>query len=186
MFQPAPGKPYQELHVTVKGQKLQTVDKFTYLGSSLSRTVNIDVEVNNRIAKASYAFKRLRENVWEQRRLSMTTKLKVYHAVVIATLFYARETWTICSRHARKLNHFHRSCLRRLIRIRWQDKIPDTEVLERADMPSVFTSNRKHMPDGLDTSSGCLTADCRNGCCTASWARANQLWEDRRNAPETA
>ncbi|KAK3738615.1 hypothetical protein RRG08_040273 [Elysia crispata] len=33
--------------------------------------------------------------------------------------------------------------LRRLVRIRWQDKIPDIEVLERADMPSVFTLQQK-------------------------------------------
>ena len=143
MYQPAPGKPYQEPHVTVKGQKLQAVDNFTYLGSTLSRAVNIDVEVNNRIAKASAAFGRLRENVWERRGLSLATKLKVYHAVVLTTLLYASETWTVYSRHARQLNHFHLSCLRRLLRIRWQDKIPDTEVHERAGMPSIFTLLQK-------------------------------------------
>ena len=37
----------------MKGQRLQVVDKFTYLGSTLSRVVHIDDEVNARIAKAS-------------------------------------------------------------------------------------------------------------------------------------
>ena len=37
------------------------VDKFTYLGSTLSRVVHIDDEVNARIAKDSAAFGRLRE-----------------------------------------------------------------------------------------------------------------------------
>ena len=49
----APGKPYKEPTITVKGQRLQVVDKFTYLGSVLSR---VDDEVNARIAKASEAF----------------------------------------------------------------------------------------------------------------------------------
>ena len=40
----------------MKGQRLQVVDKFTYLGSTLSRDVHIDDEVNARIAKASAAF----------------------------------------------------------------------------------------------------------------------------------
>ena len=31
VYQPAPGKPYKEPTVTVKGQRLQVVDKFTYL-----------------------------------------------------------------------------------------------------------------------------------------------------------
>ena len=42
--------------ITVKGQRLKVVDKFTDLGSTLSRAVHIDDEVNARIAKASAAF----------------------------------------------------------------------------------------------------------------------------------
>ena len=56
VYQPAPGKPYKEPTITVKCQRLQVVDKFTYLGSTLSRVVHIDDEVNARIAKASAAF----------------------------------------------------------------------------------------------------------------------------------
>ena len=63
MHQTASGKPYHEPCITVKGLKLQAVDGFTYLGSTLSREVNIDVEVNNRIAKASAAYGRLRKNI---------------------------------------------------------------------------------------------------------------------------
>ena len=63
---PAPGKPYNEPTITVKGQKLKVVDKFTYLGSTLSRTVHIDEEVTARITKAKVAFVRLRANVWER------------------------------------------------------------------------------------------------------------------------
>ena len=81
--------------------------------------------------------------MWERRGLSLNTKLKVYHAVVLTTLLYASETWTVYNRHARQLNHFHLSCLRKLLRIRWQDKIPDTEVLGRAGMPSIFTLLQK-------------------------------------------
>ena len=35
VHQPAPGKPYNEPTITVNGQKLKVVDKFTYLGSTL-------------------------------------------------------------------------------------------------------------------------------------------------------
>ena len=67
------------------------------------------------------------------------TKLKVFKAVVLPTLLYACETWTVYQRHAKRLNHFHLSCLRKLLKIRWQDKIPDTEVLKRAGMQSMHT-----------------------------------------------
>ena len=62
---PAPGNPYQELNITVKGQRLQAVEKFTYLGSTLSRSANIDAKVTSRNAKASSTFRRLKKSVWE-------------------------------------------------------------------------------------------------------------------------
>ena len=55
------------------------------------------------------------------------------------TLLYACETWTVYQRNAKKLNHFHLSCLRKILKIRWQDKIPDTEVLKMAKMQGVHT-----------------------------------------------
>ena len=75
VYQPAPGKPYKEPSITVKGQRLQVVDKFTYLGSTLSRAVHIDDEVNARIAKASTAFGRLHGSVWDRSGIRLDTKL---------------------------------------------------------------------------------------------------------------
>ena len=134
VYQPAPGKPYKEPTITVKGQRLQVVDKFTYLGSTFSRVVHIDDEVNARIAKASAAFGRLRGSIWDRSGIRLDTKLKVYRSVV-----YACETWTVYQRHAKILNHFHTSCLRKLLKIKWQDRIPYTEVLKRAGMQSIHT-----------------------------------------------
>ena len=71
VYQPAPGKPYKEPSVTVKGQRLQVVDKFTYL-------VHIDDVVNARIAKASAAFGRLRGSIWDRSGIRLDKKLKVY------------------------------------------------------------------------------------------------------------
>ena len=92
-----------------------------------------------RTAKASIAFGRLRTNVWERNGIRLDTKLKVYKAVVLPTLLYACETWTVYQRHAKTLNHFRLSCLRKILKIRWQDKIPDTEVLKKAKMQSAHT-----------------------------------------------
>ena len=63
VYQQAPDKPYKEPTITEKGQRLQVVDKFTYLGSTLSRVVHIDDEVN---ARANAAFGRLRGSVWDR------------------------------------------------------------------------------------------------------------------------
>ena len=76
----------------MKGQRLQVVVKFTYLGSTLHRVVHIDDEVNARIAKAIAAFGRLRGNVWDRSGIRLDTKLKVYKAMVLPTLLYAQIT----------------------------------------------------------------------------------------------
>ena len=123
----------------MNGQKQKVIDKFTYRGSTLSRAVYIDDEVTARIAKASVTFGRLCANVWERNGIKLDTKLKVYNAVGLPTLLYACETWAVHQRHAMILNHLHLSFLRKLLKIKWQDTIPDTEVLEKAGMQSMHT-----------------------------------------------
>nr|VZI47182.1 unnamed protein product [Spirometra erinaceieuropaei] len=110
-------------HINVNGTQLQVVENFTYLGSTLSRNTKIDDEVANRISKASQAFGRLRSTVWNRHGLQLSTKLKMYEAVILPTLLYGAETWTVYTRQARRLNHFHLSCLRRILRLNWQDRI---------------------------------------------------------------
>ena len=64
-------------------------------------------------------------------------------AVVLTVLLYACESWTVYSRQARNLNHFHSKCLRIILRIKWQDMVPDTEVLTRAGILNIHTLLQK-------------------------------------------
>ena len=101
--------------------------------------MHIDDEVNARIAKARAAFGWLRGSIWDRSGIRLDTKLKVYRSVMLPTLLYACETWTVYQRHVKRLNHFHTSCLRKLLKIKWQERIPDTDVLKRAGMQSIHT-----------------------------------------------
>nr|VZI50087.1 unnamed protein product [Spirometra erinaceieuropaei] len=51
-------------------------------------------EVARRISKASQAFGRLQSTVWNRHGLQLSTKLKMYMAVILPTLLYGAETWT--------------------------------------------------------------------------------------------
>ena len=74
------------------------------MGNTVSRAVHIDDEVTATIAKASVAFGILRANVWERNGIKLDTKLKVYKAVVLPTLLYACETWTVYHRvHSKRM-----------------------------------------------------------------------------------
>ena len=118
-------------------KKLQVVDKFTYLGGTFVREVYIDEKVTIRNAKTSVAYGRLRANVWELNGIRLETKLKVYKAMVLPTLLYACETWAVYQHHVKRLNHFYVRCIRKLLKMEWHDKIPNTEVLVKARTQSV-------------------------------------------------
>ena len=143
LHQPISSSDQNKPSISVNGQKLSNVNRFTYLGSTLSQEVHIDDEINTRIARASSSFGRLQTTVWNRRGIKPLTKIKVYTAAILPILLYACETWTVYSRHEKRLNHFHMTCLRKILKIKWQDRIPDTEVLQQTNMPSIFTLLRK-------------------------------------------
>ena len=58
---------------------------------------------------------------------------------VLSSLLYCSETWTKYARHDRRLNSFHMRCLRKILKGRWQEKIPDTEIIERSGLTRVET-----------------------------------------------
>ena len=123
---------YHEPHIFINDESLKaSTDSFTNL------------EVNNILSKANSPFGRLRKKVWERRGISQDTKQKVYMAVVLTVRLNACEPGTVYSRHARKLNHFHKKCLRIILSIKWQYMVPDTEVLTRAGIPSIHTLLQK-------------------------------------------
>jgi hypothetical protein len=99
--------------ITIDGYKLEVVENFTYLGSTISSSLSIDAEVNGRIAKAAAVMARLNQRVWNNLNLTEKTKLRVYQACVLSTLLYSSEAWTTYTSHERKLNSFHLRCLRR-------------------------------------------------------------------------
>ena len=77
--------------------------------------------------------------MWNNDLLSERTKLQVHLSCVLSTLFYGSESWPTYARQEKRLNGFHLRCLRRLLQIKWQDRVPNTEVLEQADMLSIST-----------------------------------------------
>ncbi|VDL85923.1 unnamed protein product [Schistocephalus solidus] len=128
MLQPPPSAKYNAPRINVNGAQLKNGETFAYLGSTLSCNTRIDDEVAQRICKASQAFGRLQASVWNRHGIHLKTKVKIYKAVLLTTLLSEAETWTVYSNQARKLNHFNLSCLRRILKLKWQDRIPDTAL----------------------------------------------------------
>ena len=137
MLQPAPGLTPPGPQIEIEGTTLNRVGSFTYLGSCLTSNCSLDNEVSNRLAKAGASFGRLWTRVWGERGIRLSTKLAVYRAVVITSLLYGCETWTLYKKQIRALDQFHLRCLRRIMRISWEDRVSNTEVLRRANLPGI-------------------------------------------------
>ena len=105
----------------------------------MSSKASLDAEISSRIAKAAGVMAKLNKRVWINDLLSERTKLQVYRSCVLSTLLYGSESWPTYTRQEKRLNGFHLRCLRRLLQIKWQDRVSNTNVLQRADMPSIPT-----------------------------------------------
>lgn len=129
--------PAEPLTIQINGEDVKQVENFKYLGSVLTDKHNIDAEVLARINQATVSFGRLRSRVFDNTNLRIKTKVSVYKAVCLPTLLYGAESWTTYQRHIKKLESFHIRCLQRILGLKWQDKVPHTEILQRAGTISI-------------------------------------------------
>ena len=121
----------------VGGNKLNSVLEFTYLGSTISSDERIDAEIQRRMARASASFGRLRQRLWHNHHVSTRVKGKIYCAIVLSTLLYGAEAWTVYRRQVKKLQAFMMRHLRSILRITWKDKVTNREILDRTGLPSM-------------------------------------------------
>ena len=99
----------------------------------------LDIEINKRIGKASAIMAKPTQRVWKNSLLAQNTKVRVYQACILSTLLYGSETWIIYMRQEHRLNTFHMRCLRRILDIKWQDHIPNNDILTRTGVLSMYS-----------------------------------------------
>ena len=129
--------PPEPIDITIDEVPLVKTTDFTYLGSTVSSSSKIDKELRTRTGKASAAFGKLQQRLWNNKHVSIRVKCKVYRAVVLSTLLYGAETWTIYRAQVKKLHAVMMRQLRDIMGIKWHDKITNAEVLRRANLPSM-------------------------------------------------
>ena len=127
----------REEDIMVDGNKLNSVLEFTYLGSTTSSDGFIDNEIQRRMAKASASFGRLRDILWNNHHVSMRVKGKIYRAIVLSTLLYGAEAWTVYRRQVKKLHALMMRYLRSIMKITSMNKVTNKKLLERTGLPSM-------------------------------------------------
>ena len=100
---------------TLDGTSLKLVDKFTYLGSSIS---SIEKDIDSRLTKAWTTIDRL-SIIWES---DLTDKMKrsFFQSVVVSILLYRCTTWTLTKRLEKKLDGNYTRMLRAILNKFWR------------------------------------------------------------------
>ena len=117
-------------NITVNGDKIEHVTEFEYLGSLLTWDNDCSQEIKRRIAKATGAMEGFK-TIWKSKVMKVETKLEILRTCIFSVLLYASETWTIKKRDKDRLLAFEMKCYRRILNIRWQQKIKNTTIRER-------------------------------------------------------
>ena len=100
---------------TLNGSSLKLVDKFTYLGSSVSST---ETDINMQLAKAWTALNRL-SVIWKS-DLTDEIKCSFFQAAVVSILLYGCTTWTLTKRMEKKLDSNYTRILRAILNKSWR------------------------------------------------------------------
>jgi len=99
---------------------------FVYLGSVVSESGGTEEDVASRIKKANGVFVQLYP-VWKNLNISKEVKIRIFNTNVKSVLLYVCETWKTTNQITRRLQIFVKKCLRRIMNIKWTDKITNKE-----------------------------------------------------------
>ena len=80
----------------------------------------------------------LRSEVIEHKELSKATKLRVINAMVVPTLLYGSETWTLQRRHRSKIQAMEMRYLRRVEGVTRMDRLANKDIKRRLGVEAVL------------------------------------------------
>ena len=116
-------------YIRIEGEEVEDVESFVYLGSVLDKFGGTGADIKRRLALARIAFTIL-QNIWRSGRFSQKTKLRILNSNVLSVLLYGAEMWRVTTADLNKLDVFHRTCLRRVLRKFWPNHLSNEELYE--------------------------------------------------------
>ena len=121
--------------INVRSEQVDMVEEFLYLGSKISSDCSSSSDVERRLSLARATFGRL-SRVWRSGKIRTATKMRLLNTCVLSVLLYGSEAWTLTTSYARRIDAFHRNCLRNILGIRWYHRRTNEEVYASAGHPS--------------------------------------------------
>ena len=119
------------INLQLRQETIENVQNFIYLGSCVTSDGHVNLEVNQRISKASKAFEKLKRPLWSRKDISTKIKMKVFNSVVMNILLYGSETWTPLEQDLCRLETFQMRCLRCIIGVSRWDHLYNLDIRAR-------------------------------------------------------
>ena len=110
---------------------MDRVDKFKYLGSTITTTDSTMTEVKTRLAIARSVMSDM-SDVWKSKKLSLELKKRLVKSLVWSVALYGCESWTLRKEEERKIEVFEMWVWRRMLRVSWIDRKTNIWVREKA------------------------------------------------------
>ncbi len=128
--------------IIVDNNTIEVVEEFTYLGSIINPKEGAAADIKSRINKASATFAILKP-VWKSNKYSERTKIRIYNSNVKSILMYGSECWRENVQNFKKLDAFHNTCLRRICRIYWPERISNKNLHKRTNSEAMSLQIKK-------------------------------------------
>ena len=109
------------VQISMNGQQLEEVMAFKYFGATLTKDGRSTANINIRLAIATTSMAKLNK-IWSSKDISFATKLKLYKTLVLSTLLYGCESWTLTADSTKRMQAFENECYRRMLGISWKDR----------------------------------------------------------------
>ena len=115
--------------IRIQQELVKQVEKFKYLGSTVTADARCTTEIKARIGIAKTAFRKM-NNLLTNSRISMETRKRAVKTYVWSTLLYGCETWTVSREMEKRLEAMEMWCWRRMLRVSWTERRTNVNILE--------------------------------------------------------
>ena len=122
--------------VSLASGPVEEVEEFVYLGSIVSKNGGTDEDIKRRLTLARSSL-RMMDKVWKSKIYSRSTKLRIFKSNILSVLLYGSETWRYTKALHNKVQVFVNKGLRRILNIRWWEKVENEDLWRRANAESV-------------------------------------------------
>ena len=112
-----------------RGQRLEEVENFKNFGA-INSNEGSTPEILSRIAQTTAALSRLKI-IWRDKNIWLASKVKLMRTLILSTVLYACESWTLTAEIERRIQALEMRCIRRLLNISYKDHVPNEEVRNR-------------------------------------------------------